>query len=418
MFRVSGMVPNPVGRTIGAAAGALAFAWLGVFSSMAVAGCSVSTSGERPLHAGQPDAAARLVQLGMVRGLTDPFRSDLRPDEYGGVAADPRRGLLYAGTDDGRLLALDHEDGMVRWEYELAGGLGGLPHVADDLLLVGTDDGALVAIDLNSHEEAWRYETTGVIRRPPVLAGGVVYFANSRDQVFALDARNGAWRWQYERAFQKEFTIFGRSGLSFVPNDDPDADEVGVLYSGFDDGRVVAIGATSGEALWIRNLAPKVEQGFADVDSTPLVDAPRGEVVVAAQSTGIHGLSLDDGSIKWVKPVKGAGTLVATGDGGYVFASSLEGLFAIEPGGRTRWRVEVDPGRMSTPMIIDGVIYLTHSEVGLMAYDLATGEHLARFDPGSGMSAPPSFDPSTQRLFTVSNRGVLVGLWLESGRSG
>jgi outer membrane protein assembly factor BamB len=362
------------------------------------------------------EVAAQVLSLGLSTQVTLGENWILRPEERGSVAVDAKRGLLYVGGADGSLLALEPELGVVVWELSFSGAMSSAGLIVEDLLVFGTDDGALIAVDLEKREERWRYETDGVVIAAPIEADGVVYFGNSRDQVFALDLRDGTWRWQYERDFQKDFTIRGRAGLAFVPVADPGSDESGVLYTGFDDGRVVAIGSSSGEALWMTNLAPRdVDQSgvFADVDSTPLVDLDAGELVVSGVSSGVHGLSLIDGSRHWSQPFKGGGSLVAgPEDGVFIIASPLEGLAAVQRGGGLRWRVDLDPGSYSTPTVVDDTVFVANSDVGLAAYDAHTGRHLLRVDTGSGVSARPVYDNADERLFAMSNRGVLYGFWV------
>lgn len=274
-------------------------------------------------------------------------------------------------------------------------------------MVFGTDDGVLYAWDLEAREPLWTYETSGTIRNAPVVGEDVVYFTNSREQVFALDLRDGTWRWQYEQELPKDFTIHGRAGLTLVAQEDSVSGEVGVIYTGFDDGRVAAIGATSGEALWVTNLASEQADQFADVDSTPLVLEDMGQLVVACQGTGVFGLSLADGSVRWNKPVLGAGTVVEGPGGVLIFASSLEGIYAIEPGGRERWHQQVDPGVLSDPVVVGHTVFFTHSESGLLAFDTRSGEYLARLDVGSGMSSKPLYDAPSGRFYVTSNRGML-----------
>lgn len=368
------------------------------------------------LYPARSTVAAQVLILGLSSRITLGDKFVLRPEERGSVTIDEKRGLLYVGGADGSLLALEPELGVVVWELSFSGAMSSSGHIEDDTLIFGTDDGVLLAIDLETHEEIWRYETDGVVIGTPIVAEGIVFFANSRDQVFAVELRDGTWRWQYERDFQKDFTIRGRSGLAFVPVSDGSSEESGVLYTGFDDGRVVAIGASSGEALWMTNLAPRdADQSgvFADVDSTPLVDLKAGELVVSGVSSGVHGLSLSDGTRRWTQPFKGGGTLVAgPEDGVFIIASPLEGLAAVERGGGLRWRVDLDPGSYATPTVVGDTVFVANSDVGLAAYDAHTGRHLLRVDTGSGISAAAVYDPREERLFAMSNRGILYGFWV------
>lgn len=383
-------------------------AGLTALSLLLVTGCAPEERYEL-IHPAGGDAPRKIFDVAFSQVITPADNFVMRPDEFEGVAVDPGRELLYVGTRAGSLLALSERDGAVAWEKELSGAVSNVPLVHESqTVLVGTDDGALVAIDLETRETLWTHETDGTIRQPPVVGEGVVYFANSRNVVYAVDLRTGAWRWEYERELPKEFTIHGRAGLAFQGSSEGASSEVGVLFTGFDDGRVVAIDAAAGEALWVTNIAPAGGGDFADVDSTPLVHPGRDELIVAGQTTGIHGLSLEDGSVQWQQRARGAGTVVRGPGDLLLFSSSLEGVYAIEPGGIVRWRRQLDPGVVSTPIVQGGVAFVTHSEGGLIALDARTGELLAQLETGSGMSSVPTHDPQSGRLYAVSNRGMLL----------
>lgn len=350
-------------------------------------------------------AARSVLSLAYSRRITDEDNGALRPEEHAAVTVDRARGQLYVGGRGGYLMALGLERGEVRWEVPVPGGIGSVPVLAEDgaVLLFGSDDGLLTALDLETRKPRWTYQTDGIIRNAVVEGDGVVYFANSRDEVYALDIRSGAWRWWYQREFQVEFTVQGRAGLSYRASDD---EGEAVLYTGFDDGRAVAIDARSGEALWITSVAPPEGGAWVDCDSTPLLR--EDEVIVAGQATGVYGLAREDGSIRWSRPVRAAGSVVQGPAGSLLFSSSLEGLHAIDPGGALRWRAQLDPGVVSTPLVVDDVVFVTHSESGVLAYDVTDGEMLARVDTGSGVSSVPVFDADLSRFFAVSNRGTLL----------
>ncbi|MBL4686163.1 MAG: PQQ-binding-like beta-propeller repeat protein [Nannocystaceae bacterium] len=382
------------------------------------------------IHPEGGDGAREVLQVEFSQTLTAPDNFVLRPDEFGGVAVDHARKRLYVGSRDAFLIALDTTSGRVAWEHQLSDSVSGIPVVANlsggpgaeendaqtALVIVGTDNGVLHAIDVDTQASRWRYETPGRIRNAPIVAEDTVYFTNSRDQIFALDVRTGEWRWQYEQEFSNNFTVYGRAGLTFVPAAaDELAGEIGTIYTGFDNGRVVALGATSGQALWLANVAPPEGGDFVDCDSTPWVDKDAGMLVVSGQSTGVHALSLEDGSMLWRYPVLGAGTVVGTDDGSLIAASSLEGLLSLDAHGGLQWRTEIDPGVLQGPVVVQGTVFLTHSDLGLMAFDTLSGEMLAQLRTGSGISTPPTFDPIGQRLYVTSNRGRFLSLRVGDG---
>lgn len=389
------------------------------------------------LHPFESEGARALWQVAFIREFTIPENYRFQTEEYAAVAADPARGLVYVGSRDGSLLALDDRKGEVVWEQQLGGGISSVPVLIvveaksgegegeaagvrarpcepgerPSWMLLGTDDGALVALDLDQRTIVWQHLTSGVVRNAPVLGEGVVHFVNSRDEVLAVDVASGEWVWEFAGQFQKDFTVFGRAGLAYLAP--REAGEAGVIYSGFADGRVIALQASSGSTLWSEPLAAAGTDMFVDVDTTPLLVPARGELLVANQATGVYALGLEDGARRWNTPIRAVGSLVAGPGDLVVAASSLEGLHGLEFDGRVRWRQQLDPGSLATPLVVNDVVYVAHSDVGLLAYAIEDGELLGRLDNGSGSSGQPVFDPVLGRLYATSDRGQLYALSLE-----
>ncbi|MFO7561216.1 MAG: PQQ-binding-like beta-propeller repeat protein [Enhygromyxa sp.] len=388
------------------------------------------------IHEPKGEGAPAIWTVDFVQEFTIPENFRYRTEEYGSAAADPARGLVYVGSRDGMLLAFDDQHGEFAWELEVGGGLSsvpilvvvdheqGLAHLAGpdqrpDWMLTGTDDGALVAVDLERHEVLWRYRTNGMVRTPAVLGEGVVYFANSRDEIFAVSVLDGDWVWQFTGEFQKDFTVFGRAGLAYLaPGEQGDADidllgDNGVIYTGLSDGKVVALDALGGAVKWVEPLAPlDGNRMFVDVDTTPLLNPERGELLVANQSSGVFSLSLADGARRWNTAIRAVGALAEAPGGVTLAASSLEGLFGLERDGRIRWHQQLDPGSLSTPLVVGSTAFLAHSDVGLMVFASGDGELLAHFFNGSGSSGQPIFDPALRRVYASSDRGQLYALRL------
>ena len=405
---------------------------LGTVACAALLGSGLLACGpaERTLmiHPEASEGPRQLWQVDFVREFTEHENFRYVTEEYGSPVADPSRGLVYVGSRDGTLMALDDQDGSFVWELAVGGGLSGVPVLAvvdletglgheagpderADWLMTGTDDGALTVIDLESREVVWRYRTNGIVRTAAVIGDGVVHFSNSRDQIYSVDLRTGEWVWEYDGEFQKDFTVYGRAGLAYLPPLEPT--DTGVIYTGFADGKVAAIDAVSGSPRWIESLAPLEGQRlFLDVDTTPVVLADRGELIVANQASGVFSLGLEDGGRRWQQEIRAVGSLAALPGGVVLAASSLEGLFALEYDGRVRWHEQLDPGTLATPVVVGGTVFVAHSDSGLLAFAAVDGELLAQLFNGSGSSGQPRYDPVLGRLYATSDRGQLYALSL------
>ena len=114
-------------------------------------------------------------------------------------------GVVYAGTRDGLLLALDAAEGEERWRFETAGGVETSPAVAQGLVLAASQDGrsgqvTVQAVDAErgGEEPAWRYTPQGVSSIPaesPASDGRSVFVASSDGTIRALGLEGGQEVW-------------------------------------------------------------------------------------------------------------------------------------------------------------------------------------------------------------------------------
>lgn len=374
----------------------------------------------------------------------------LRPQEWAGVAVDSKRERIYAADSAGRLCALQESDGRRIWCTELGGEHRGRPLLTEEGdLIIAHDNGQVhfysaqtLAGKSAPKAPAWSYSMEGLVHQRPLVADGMVYLVSSRNAIVALDVRSGAWRWSYERELPPEFRILGRAGLGYqkaesspdgrgpksgkegTGKDGSGLEESGpggageeiaqdtqgaVLYSGFDDGRIVAIDAVSGQSLWIADRSDPQDDTLDDADAQPQVDLPGQQVIAANVSQGIVALDLAKGSPKWRIEVPDVVALQTVSDGIFAAASASQGLWLFDRHGQLRWRLPLERGSIGGLKSSADLLWLSHSQLGLLGIEAATGELLARFDLGFGVNGDPVINPASSSLYVITNGGWLVG---------
>lgn len=107
---------------------------------------------------------------------------------------------VLVGMSDGALVALNLQDGTLRWEKKLSASskfidVDARPVLADGVLYVPSYDGALHALRRRDGETLWRYDAGG--SHEPVLEKDHIYLPSSNGQVYALDRRNGSVVWSF-----------------------------------------------------------------------------------------------------------------------------------------------------------------------------------------------------------------------------
>ncbi|MDC0720025.1 outer membrane protein assembly factor BamB family protein [Nannocystis bainbridge] len=337
-----------------------------------------------------------------------------------------REGTVFVVNSRDQVFALELKTGAWRWQYEqpyptefTVHGHAGLSYLAGEGVVTQTPDQAAAAAGIGAEAvlgepaeaeaEEEPSETTGDSpagdgeTAVPVQTGGAKASASGSTSAPANAAASGSASAPASGS-PPAGAVLGGEAANGAPSSPP----TGTIFTGFSNGKVAAIGAQSGEPMWLANAAPPAGGDFVDADGTPLILTDRGELVVTGQSTGVYGLALADGLQRWYRPLRGAGTVVAGPRGLMIVASALEGVFALEHGGRVRWRQQLNPGFVQTPLVVGDIAFIAHSDDGLLAYDVETGEYLANLNTGSGISGPPVYDAELGRFYTMSNRGMLV----------
>jgi eukaryotic-like serine/threonine-protein kinase len=129
------------------------------------------------------------------------------PDPFDFYLSSPTvdAGLVYIGSGDGNVYALDAASGALRWKFRTGNVVHASPAIANGLVYVGSWDSNFYAIDAKTGQERWRFKTgedheianqVG-IQSSAIIADGMVYFGCRDSNLYALDAASGAKRWTY-----------------------------------------------------------------------------------------------------------------------------------------------------------------------------------------------------------------------------
>ena len=166
----------------------------------------------------------------------------------------------------------------LKWRYDPDyGGVSTAPAVANGVVYVGTDNGSVFALDARTGTVLWSYTTAGFVQSSPAVANGVVYFGSADNNVYALNASTGAKLWSYA------------TGSGWPVTSSP-AVANGVVYVGSDDHNVYALNATTGALLWSYTTG-------GCVDSSPAV--ANGVVYVGSDDHNVYALNASTGAKLW-----------------------------------------------------------------------------------------------------------------------
>lgn len=310
-----------------------------------------------------------------------------------GVYVGPEDG---DGDGDGGAAASGANLGDVVIDVELDGRIWGSVAVDDEgVLYIGTDDDRLHAIDTESGDEKWRVKLGNceptrapgpegarcdVDGGPTIGPDGDLYVG--ADGVYRLRRENGEVVWHYPSAEAEE-----RPKHVFSA---PAVTRDGHVYVGGQDGYVTALDQ-KGAVRWQHKV-------IADVDGSPTIGIDRA-VYVGADDGRVYALR-EDGSLRWsFVAQRDIRSSAASGMDGRIYVTSFDGnLYAIEASGEVAWVLGTGAPIMSSPVVdAEGKIFFGGQDEYLYAVSPA-GKVLWRHE------VPADVDSSV----AIGDDGLLV----------
>jgi outer membrane protein assembly factor BamB/tRNA A-37 threonylcarbamoyl transferase component Bud32 len=111
---------------------------------------------------------------------------------------DLAEGILFVGSTDWNIYALDARSGWVVWRTRTNGPVISSPDLAHGVVFVGSADKHVYALDARTGRSLWKYQTEGQVTSSPKFANGAVYFGSVDHYIYSLDAETGELRWRFK----------------------------------------------------------------------------------------------------------------------------------------------------------------------------------------------------------------------------
>jgi outer membrane protein assembly factor BamB len=315
------------------------------------------------------------------------------PREPGGVVADPISGWVYAGTRDGRLVAVNGGD--VVWSVDVGGQLLAPAMVHKNIVIAGTAEGVVYVLNkVTGERKARAILGEELITQPVVLDDGAghvrAFIGSSAESVFAVNIEDGLKLWRVHRDAPSGFTVYGFARPIVA---------LGSVFAGFADGVVAAIDPVTGAAKWEKHISPPGE--MLDVDGLAFNGV---DVFAASYSGGVFSLDPATGDVRWEKKLSQVSRVVT--DGFSVYAGSpgaWTGMRADD--GFVNWRFAFGNGRTQTSAVLaaEKVLAFAEEDGPIYFVDRRTGQGLGVLGVGDGFSSPPTMVGRV--MFALSNFG-------------
>ena len=136
-------------------------------------------------------------------------------------------GMVYVGSGY-NVYALDASTGSFKWSNTTGGYVLSSPAVADGKVFVGSWDDKVYGLNASTGTYVWTYTTGSVVQSSPAVADGKVFVGSWDHNVYALDASTGSFKWSYTTGVAVESSPAFADGMLFVGSGDHNVYAFGV----------------------------------------------------------------------------------------------------------------------------------------------------------------------------------------------
>ena len=303
-------------------------------------------------------------------------------------------GIVYFGSYDGFVYALDAVNGRQIWNYsDSNSGSDASPAVANGVVYIGDECNNFYALNAEDGKNRWNFSALAVVGSPTV-DNGRVYIGQREDfgegGFFALNGSNGVQLWNFSigpGTYGDPITAAAARGVVYfgICND----------YMGSQGGNIWALDSTTGRQVWMDSIED------AAFMTTPTV--VNGVVYIGINghevgSFGLYALDASNGKELWKYMVPtGLENYVTTtpaAANGVVYFGSRDGeVYALRAAsGSLIWEVTAGEWLFSSPAVVDQTVYIGSGDGNLYALNCADGSTLWNYTIGGTYSSPAVSD--------------------------
>jgi len=303
-------------------------------------------------------------------------------------------GILYAADHEGRLVAVNADNGRKNWDLDTEQPFSGGPGVDEQNIYMGTIDGRVIAYDRAGGNELWNAQVSSEVLAPPASGDGIVVVRCIDGRVFGLDSVNGRRLWIYDHKVPL-LTLRGNSDLLL---------RAGVVYVGYDDGSVVNLRVDDGSVIWTQTVVTpegRTElERLADIGTQMVVVA--SDLIVSSYKARVVSLAVDSGRLLWFKEISSA-TGVQVDRTNLAVSEKNGDLWMLDRrNGATTWKVDQLTNRgLTRPAFYGDYVVVGDKEGYLHWLDTELGTFVARERIGKkGFAAAPLTVGTTMYVLT------------------
>jgi outer membrane protein assembly factor BamB len=248
-----------------------------------------------------------------------------------------RDGCVYVGDLDGILHCVDAAKGTKKWTFETGAEVGGVNFFRDDILFTSHDEN-LYCVSKDG-KQRWKFKTEGQIYGSPAVADGKTFLVGCDSQLHVIDVSNGKEIRSVE--------LGGQTGASASVLGD-------TLYVGTMRNEVKAINWKKGEAVWTYKAARNAQAFFSSPAAT------NKYIVIGSRDRRVHAIDRLKGTSAWTFPTGDKVDSSPVVAGNKVVVGSLDSnLYILDlDTGKQLQKITLDAPISGSPVVVEGKVLI------------------------------------------------------------
>ncbi len=268
----------------------------------------------------------------------------------GGIVGRPavQENFVYIGSEDWQLHVISARTGKAVWTYRTDGMVRSSPYLTEEYVFIGSDDNFLHAVNLGTGRRLWRFNAESPVRSTPLVQDKMVFFGSELGDFYCVDFLGSArWHFRTKRAITSSPAI---------------AD--GIVYFGSMDSVFYTFDAKMGWEIW------RYRMGKGSISSPCVAD---NLVYTGSVDGNIYCLDTGNGREVWSYHTDHQVTGSPIFYNGAVYCPSVDGyLYCLDyRSGRMNWKFATGGPITGTPAIMGDLLYIGSTDHRLYALPIA-----------------------------------------------
>jgi outer membrane protein assembly factor BamB len=379
---------------------AVAFAVLAAVT--VVTGCSSSSKKEEELE--PVELAPIKAEVGM-RLIWRKSIADGPGANYNRLELAKEGDRLFAASIDGRVKAMQTDNGKKLWEADVDGEISGGVGIAGENVVVGTTDGRLIALNMQDGSKLWQSKLSSEVVSTPTANNDIVVAHCIDGKVHAVSLTDGKPVWSFD-GNMPVLTLRGASSAVF---------EADYVFVGLANGKLVGLDVQTGQVRWEGRVA--IGQGKSEIERIVDIDAPpyiSGNTIYVVSYQGrIMAFDMRSGRPVWSEKESSYQRLV---EGfGNIYVSTAKGTVTAysKDDGSIRWDMaSLSHRQLTAPSVVSSFIAVADYEGYVHLLSQVDGHLVGRVrTDADGVRA--SLLADGDRLYVYGNSGEVWALQLD-----